>query len=853
MSVEQAGLPALSDVGGWRYEYTLALPVFGRISFWRHTTGSRHMHGWEVTGKPAFGLTFRTESANDRGAAHVLEHLVGAGSRRYPCNSAIFTSMFRTMTDFANGFTEIGRTSYTFVAAEVTDYALMLDVLLDGVYQPILGEREFIREGARHRLPSADNPSGYISGAVYNEMQLKLEREDEWVSRLLARRSEPTGFAQYRHEGTPEGVSALEYEECLNYYQRWYRPAYSISFSTGAGLSHALRKLDSAHSEREAGLPPDSVSDGCCGDEPLSGPRRLLGKSWGVAEARFADNTVGDWARGLTLVRNWRQAIGHAGLDVVSVPALMDGRLTVWCAVRGGGEKTDIARKLAEMTATAPAPQHAEKQSAEMVAAHLGERYRGMPNELRWSLALAPLCVTGIDQASFWSFDDQADWHEEAPALKVTDVSGDDYCAAAGAWSPERAVSDNRIWLGAGVSADARVLPIRRLRDRDSRPLEHARPLADGGAYLHRPGPVRTYRHLVLGVDPEILCLLPPVTDAMRRRMGAAGEDVLGPCAIRSDNGGQPLVDMVLPVAASSLEPWSSILKDREVMSEIIAEAASRLKQLRARVITRPAEMASRMCAATACATGRANELLTGYSAARRLQSLLEEKLLLTACVKRAAERLDGALALPVIVGEDLARAEIQERAPSDRNAGPAHDAAGIGPEAPQIPALLASSGVGCATWDARPVAEHDWPALLVVTAHLQRYLHQRVREDGGAYGVTAQPDIPARTVVAWSQGDPIPGRTLEIYRSMWTEALDRASEDDVETAKLMAVQSERTRRTTVTYLVGLGHAAPSLNGGFADAVGLVGIDSMRRVGTDMATREFHAVSLPRLGTPTIV
>lgn len=862
MSAKGGEWPGPRDIEGWTYHNTVTVPIFGRISSWQHKTGANHTHGWDVRGKAAFGLTFRSESANDRGAAHVLEHLVGAGSRRYPCSSAIFTSMFRTMTDFANGFTETGRTSYTFMTADTEDFCLMLDVLLDGVYRPLLGEREFIREGARHSLPQAAGADGCISGTVYNEMLLKLEREDEWISRLLARRSEPSGFAQYRHEGTPEAVMDLRYEECLGYHQQWYRPTYAVSFSSGAALPDVLRMLDSAHSERQEALKPEPVNACCRGDESLSGPQRLLGKSWRVAEARFSGDTARDWVRCLALARRWRQAIGRDGLDVVGIPALMDGRLAAWCAMRSGSGKAGMAEELAEieMTAKTPIVQHAARLSPETVAAHLAERYRGMPDELRWGLALAPLWVAGIDQGAFWRTDDQAGRDETALTLNVLDVSGDDCRADTGTWSLERAISDNRTWQGARISRDARVLPIRRLRDRDTEGLEFARPLHGGGAYLSRPGPLRFYQHVALSVDPETACLLQLVSDTLRQLASAPETDLIGPCAVRSGRESPPVVDMVLRVAGGSREPWRNVLQGREALSEIAGKAANRHKQLRARAITRPAETASRICAAAVCAAGRANEFLSGYSGVHRLQSLLEDAALLDVSVNRLGEMLDQAPTLPVIIGEYAAGAEFHGRRTATLTGGKAEsavDGAGSGCEfwldAPQVPALLAHSAVSCGAWNADAVSERDWPALLVATAHVQRYLHERVREDGGAYGVTARADFLARTVIAWSQADPVPGRTIDIYRDMWTEALDRISEDDVEMAKLMAVQSERGRRATVTYLVGLGCATRWIRDNFADLVDLVDSDAMKRVGLGMTATAFRAMSLPRHGTATVL
>ncbi|MDN3354468.1 insulinase family protein [Actinomadura sp. DC4] len=812
----------LVDVGEWSYRDSVVVPGSGLVSLWAHSTGATHLHGWQVPGDAAFGLTFRTESGDDRGAAHVLEHLVGTGSRKYHSTCALYMSMFRTMSDFLNGFTETGRTSYTFVSADVTDYAVILDVLLDAVYFPALGEREFLREAARHIHPGESGREGVISGVVFHEMWLKREREDEWISRLLTRHTSPRSFAQYRHEGTPDAVARLTYEECLDYHERWYRPANAHSFSSGDVLPAVLRALDAAHHACAAGK---RIADSPGGPvAPLSGPHRLRDMRWTALRIGLPGGTLTDWLSALRLAGAYAATGAKPRPDVLGPPALVDGRPALWCALRGG-EPHKIDRL---WPVAGGEPRHT---SPEALAAHLGARYRDLPAELRWGLALAPLRVAGVDQIAFWGSGDQDPPPEGPLDIRVVELTGrgDDVSSA---WSADRAAEDDRVWRTT-TRSDDESLPLRRLGERGGCGLEAMEIRSAGLSYLLRPGEDRRYRHLELPVREQALSLLHPLGEILRRRDGVPA-DPLGPCAVRTDEENRPVVDLVVPIGGGVQDE----LLPADLAPALAKAAALWRRQLAAAVITRPADIARRICLGSLSAAGRAVDLLNGHAAAVNLGNALADEDRLRAGIESLRELVGAAGVSLVIVGEEPPGVSVRS--------GRLPDAPSVEAVPPDIPDGLLRSGVTCAAWDASGIPDGDWPALLVAAGHVHRFLHHNVRELGGAYAVGAQADVLIKTMCVWSQADPAPRRTLDLYRTLWAGALREMSRDDLETAKLIAVRTERGRRKTLTYLSGVARSSPSLNHDFAGLVDKVDLESLRRVAAEIATSRWQALGWPR-------
>ncbi|MER5265567.1 insulinase family protein [Actinosynnema sp. NPDC002837] len=173
-------------------------------------TGLRHVH--VDTGDPhlVVALALRTPSTHP-GVPHVLEHWVGAGSRRFG-DVHVFPSLADTAaTTFVNGFTGPDFTCFVAGTTCVASADLLTEALLDGVFHPLLLDATFAREAGVVRQESASRAHdprtvalGALAAAVYDAPAL---------SRLQAQGLSVADLA------------GLTPEQAREYHRRHYRPS----------------------------------------------------------------------------------------------------------------------------------------------------------------------------------------------------------------------------------------------------------------------------------------------------------------------------------------------------------------------------------------------------------------------------------------------------------------------------------------------------------------------------------------------------------------------------------------------------------------------------------------------------
>src|SRR5713101_6550307 len=77
-------------------------------------TGARHIHIECTDDNNAFGVFFPTVPKDSTGVAHILEHVVLAGSQRYPVRDPFFSLNRRSLATFMNAMTSADWTMYPF-------------------------------------------------------------------------------------------------------------------------------------------------------------------------------------------------------------------------------------------------------------------------------------------------------------------------------------------------------------------------------------------------------------------------------------------------------------------------------------------------------------------------------------------------------------------------------------------------------------------------------------------------------------------------------------------------------------------------------------------------------------------
>jgi Zn-dependent M16 (insulinase) family peptidase len=80
---------------------------------------------------------------DNTGVAHILEHTVLCGSRKYPVRDPFFKMMNRSLATFMNAYTANDWTMYLFSTLNEKDYYNLMSVYLDSVFHPLLRILDF--------------------------------------------------------------------------------------------------------------------------------------------------------------------------------------------------------------------------------------------------------------------------------------------------------------------------------------------------------------------------------------------------------------------------------------------------------------------------------------------------------------------------------------------------------------------------------------------------------------------------------------------------------------------------------------------------------------------------------------
>src|SRR6202051_2628727 len=103
-------------------------------------TAARHIHIESKDDNNAFAVFFPTVPQDDTGVAHILEHVVLAGSQKFPVRDPFFSMTRRSLAPFMNAFTTAAWTMYPFSSRNAKAYLTLLEVFLAPPFFPRLSE-----------------------------------------------------------------------------------------------------------------------------------------------------------------------------------------------------------------------------------------------------------------------------------------------------------------------------------------------------------------------------------------------------------------------------------------------------------------------------------------------------------------------------------------------------------------------------------------------------------------------------------------------------------------------------------------------------------------------------------------
>ena len=224
-----------------------ALPELNSAAqFYRHAkTGAELLSLVNDDENKVFGATFRTPPLNSTGVAHILEHAVLCGSRKYPVKEPFVELMKGSLNTFLNAMTFPDKTCYPVASQNLRDFYNLIDVYLDAVFYPLITPNAFRQEGWHYELDAIDEPLVY-KGVVFNEMKGSYSSPDDRLDEFSQRSLFPETVYGLNLGGDPRHIPDLTYADFKAFHQRYYHPSNARLFFYGDdNPDDRLRLLDS--------------------------------------------------------------------------------------------------------------------------------------------------------------------------------------------------------------------------------------------------------------------------------------------------------------------------------------------------------------------------------------------------------------------------------------------------------------------------------------------------------------------------------------------------------------------------------------------------------------------------------
>ena len=101
-----------------------------------------------------FYIGFRTPPADSTGVAHIVEHTVLCGSKKFPAKDPFVELVKGSLNTFLNAMTYPDKTVYPVASCNDKDFQNLMDVYMDAVLHPNIYRKEeiFKQEGWHYEL-----------------------------------------------------------------------------------------------------------------------------------------------------------------------------------------------------------------------------------------------------------------------------------------------------------------------------------------------------------------------------------------------------------------------------------------------------------------------------------------------------------------------------------------------------------------------------------------------------------------------------------------------------------------------------------------------------------------------------
>jgi hypothetical protein len=192
-----------------------------------------------------FTVSFNTVPTDSTGVAHILEHSVLMGSKKYPIKDVFGEINKGGLTTFLNAMTGSDITYYPFATRNMKEYFNIMDVYCDVAFHPLLQKATFEQEGWHYHKESPESELQF-QGVVYNEMKGAFSDPIRLIFHHIFGGLMPGSTYAHESGGDPKNIPDLSYEQFCDFHKHHYHPSNGTFFVYGdADLDRELEFLQS--------------------------------------------------------------------------------------------------------------------------------------------------------------------------------------------------------------------------------------------------------------------------------------------------------------------------------------------------------------------------------------------------------------------------------------------------------------------------------------------------------------------------------------------------------------------------------------------------------------------------------
>ena len=223
-------------------------PAIGIEAFhYKHIkTGAKVVFAKKDDTNKTFAIGFKTPPTNSKGMAHIMEHSVLNGSKKYPTKDPFMAMDSSSLQTFLNAMTYPDKTVFPVSSENDKDFRNLVDVYTDAVFAPlVINKKQILDQEGWHYDIESDQVVG-VSGVVYNEMKGALSDPESIIDNDINSYLYKNSPYQYESGGDPRFIKDLTFEEFQKFYADHYHPsnAYIYFYGNIDDIDPYLTRLD---------------------------------------------------------------------------------------------------------------------------------------------------------------------------------------------------------------------------------------------------------------------------------------------------------------------------------------------------------------------------------------------------------------------------------------------------------------------------------------------------------------------------------------------------------------------------------------------------------------------------------